>query len=199
MHEIKRHFLSYRKRRHDTQITWPYAFYVTLGSRCKMANSSSEDETDTLPERPTRIQPYQSEPVRQDFERVPVFWLGTRHSSVSEEPSCTLVRNTEKTGECFPILLTLVPNTFRQWQFIISHMRYLITKWQQLKCTKWLRFPVVFEESAILPANVRNLNEKADCEVYKKPNVRKFTPQDTGTLPRSIYDDLLEMQYLYLT
>ena len=38
-----------------------------------MANSSSEDETDTLPERPTRIQPYQIEPVRQDFERVPVF------------------------------------------------------------------------------------------------------------------------------
>ena len=50
-----------------------YAYYVTLGSRCKMANSSSEDETDTLPERPTRIQPYQFEPVRQDFERVPVF------------------------------------------------------------------------------------------------------------------------------
>ena len=36
-----------------------------------MANSSSEDEADTLPERPTRIQPYQFEPVRQDFERVP--------------------------------------------------------------------------------------------------------------------------------
>ena len=36
-----------------------------------MANSSSEDETDTLPERPTRIKPYQFEPVRQDFERVP--------------------------------------------------------------------------------------------------------------------------------
>ena len=36
-----------------------------------MANSSSEDETDTLLERPTRIQPYQLEPVRQDFERVP--------------------------------------------------------------------------------------------------------------------------------
>ena len=35
-----------------------------------MANSSSEDETDTLPERPTRIQPYQFEPVRQDFESV---------------------------------------------------------------------------------------------------------------------------------
>ena len=48
-----------------------YAFYVTLGSRCKMANSSSEDETDTLPKRPTRIQLYQFEPVRQDFERVP--------------------------------------------------------------------------------------------------------------------------------
>ena len=36
-----------------------------------MANSSSEDDTDTLPERPTRIPPYQFEPVRQDFERVP--------------------------------------------------------------------------------------------------------------------------------
>ena len=35
-----------------------------------MANSSSEDETDTLPERPKVIQPYQFEPVRQDFERV---------------------------------------------------------------------------------------------------------------------------------
>ena len=35
-----------------------------------MANSSSEDETDTLPERPTRIHLYQFEPVRQDFERV---------------------------------------------------------------------------------------------------------------------------------
>ena len=36
-----------------------------------MAISSSEDETDTLPERPTRIQPYEFEPARQDFERVP--------------------------------------------------------------------------------------------------------------------------------
>ena len=36
-----------------------------------MANSNSEDETDTLPERPTRIQPYHFEHVRQDFERVP--------------------------------------------------------------------------------------------------------------------------------
>ena len=36
-----------------------------------MANSSSENKTDTLPERPTRIQPYQFEPVKQDFETVP--------------------------------------------------------------------------------------------------------------------------------
>ena len=35
-----------------------------------MANSSSEDNTDSLPKRPTRIQLYQFEPVRQDFERV---------------------------------------------------------------------------------------------------------------------------------
>ena len=36
-----------------------------------MGNLSSEDKTDTLPKRPTRIQPYQFKPVRQDFERVP--------------------------------------------------------------------------------------------------------------------------------
>ena len=36
-----------------------------------MANLSSKDKTDTLPKRPTRIQPYQFEPVGQDFERVP--------------------------------------------------------------------------------------------------------------------------------
>ena len=54
-----------------TKITWPYAYYVTLGSRCKMAKSSSEDGTVTWPKRPTRIQPSQFEPVRQDFERVP--------------------------------------------------------------------------------------------------------------------------------
>ena len=36
-----------------------------------MANLSSEGKTDTLPERPTRIEPDQFEPVRQDFERVP--------------------------------------------------------------------------------------------------------------------------------
>ena len=35
-----------------------------------MANSSSEDETDTLPERLTRIQPYQFEPVRQSISFV---------------------------------------------------------------------------------------------------------------------------------
>ena len=35
-----------------------------------MANSSSKDKTDTLPKRPIRIQPYQFEPVRQDFETV---------------------------------------------------------------------------------------------------------------------------------
>ena len=39
-----------------------------------MANSSSEDETDTLPEGPTRIQPYQFEPARQDFESTGIPW-----------------------------------------------------------------------------------------------------------------------------
>ena len=36
-----------------------------------MANSSSEDETDTLPERPSKdTAASEFEPVRQDFERV---------------------------------------------------------------------------------------------------------------------------------
>ena len=55
-----------------------YAHYVTMGSRCKMARSSSEDEGDTWPERPTRIQPYQSEPVKQDSERVPEHRVSSR-------------------------------------------------------------------------------------------------------------------------
>ena len=45
-----------------------------------MANLSSEDETDTLPERPTKIQPYQFEPVRQDFERVPEHRVSKPHA-----------------------------------------------------------------------------------------------------------------------
>ena len=40
------------------------------GESLQNGQLSSEDETDTLPERPTRIQLYQFEPVRQDFERV---------------------------------------------------------------------------------------------------------------------------------
>ena len=51
----KGHFLSYWKHRNDAQITWPYVYYITLGSRCKMANLSFEDETDTLPERYSHI------------------------------------------------------------------------------------------------------------------------------------------------
>ena len=48
MHE-NRHFLSYRKRRHDAEN---HAHYVTLGSRCKMA--SNHRVTD-LEKNPVRI------------------------------------------------------------------------------------------------------------------------------------------------
>ena len=82
MHGEKRHFLWYRKRRHDDKIMCTYAHYVTLGNRCKMARSSSEDEANTWPERPTRIQPYQFEPVRQDFERVPEHRVSSRISRI---------------------------------------------------------------------------------------------------------------------
>ena len=42
-------------------------------------------------------------------------------------------------------------------------------------------------------------NENVDCEVYKKPDVMTFTPQDTKKLPRPNRDDLLDVQYLHLT
>ena len=42
-------------------------------------------------------------------------------------------------------------------------------------------------------------NENVDCEVCKKSDVMKFTPQDTGKLPRSNRDDLWGVQYLHLT
>ena len=70
MHE-NGHFLLFQKLQHDTKIMCTYAHYVTLGSCCKIASSNSEDKADTWPKRPTRIQPYQFQPVRQDFERVP--------------------------------------------------------------------------------------------------------------------------------
>ena len=42
-------------------------------------------------------------------------------------------------------------------------------------------------------------NENVDCEVYKKPDVMKFMPEDTEKLPRSNHDDLSDVQYLHLT
>ena len=36
-------------------------------------------------------------------------------------------------------------------------------------------------------------NENVDCEVYKKPDVTKFTPQATEKLPRPNHDDLLQV------
>ena len=46
MHE-NRHFLSYRKRRHEIMCT--YAHYVTLWSRCKMASSHSVTDLEIIP------------------------------------------------------------------------------------------------------------------------------------------------------
>ena len=66
MHEKRRE----KKKRHDAQSR-DHMSATSLWESLQNGNSSSEDGTDTLPERPTRIQPYQFEPVRQDFERVP--------------------------------------------------------------------------------------------------------------------------------
>ena len=47
MHE-NRHFLSYRKRRHDAEN---HAHYVTLGSRCKMVSSHRVTDFEKIPVR----------------------------------------------------------------------------------------------------------------------------------------------------
>ena len=60
-----------------------------------MTNSSSEDATDTLPERPTRIQPYQFEPARQDFERVPVVH-GVCEIALTEVLATQMMRHSKK-------------------------------------------------------------------------------------------------------
>ena len=41
-------------------------------------------------------------------------------------------------------------------------------------------------------------NKNVDCELYKKPDVMKFTPQDTEKLPRSNHANLLDVQHLHL-
>ena len=97
----KRQFLSYWKRCHDSQIMWPYAYYVTLESCCKMANSSSEDETDILPERPTRIQLYQFEPVTVSGRILKEYW---NIVSVFKQTSCGIpwgLRNHTHWGACY--------------------------------------------------------------------------------------------------
>ena len=57
----------------------------------------------------------------------------------------------------------------------------------------WLRFPVDFEEKVqfrLQRFEIKTSDENVDCEVYKKPDVMKCTPQDTGKLLGSNHDDL---------
>ena len=57
MHE-NRHFLSYRKRRHDAENhVHICALPVTLGSRCKMASSHRVNDLDEAPTRLSVVGP----------------------------------------------------------------------------------------------------------------------------------------------
>ena len=60
------------------------------------------------------------------------------------------------------------------------------------------RVPIQSTVGAIFLQAAEIKNENVDCEVYKTPNVKKLTPQDTGKLLLSNHDDLLEVQYLYV-
>ena len=59
--------------------------HMTICLLCH-SGSSSKDKTDTLPERPTRIQLYQFEPVRQDFERVPEHHVSFEANPMQSNP-----------------------------------------------------------------------------------------------------------------
>ena len=74
---------------------------TSLWGRCKMANSSSEDKTDILPERPARIQPYQFEPVRQDFERVPEHCVSFRAKPHAVFHGVCEIALTETHNQCY--------------------------------------------------------------------------------------------------
>ena len=55
-------------------------------------------------------------------------------------------------------------------------------------------FPAEKVQFRLQTAEIKN--ENVDSGMYRKSNVMKFTPQDTGKPPRSYHDDLLEVQYL---
>ena len=120
MHE-KKAFSVEQKRRHDAKIICAYAHYVTLGSHCKMASSSSEDKADTWPERPTRIQPQQFEPVRQDSD--------------STRTSCQ-----QQTCQNWQYGLVIKP--FSSPQMIMYWLAFCIVM-SRLKCLVWSMFFVV--------------------------------------------------------
>ena len=73
MHE-KRQFLLYQKRRHDAQITWPYAYCVTLGVAAKWSTRAPKTKLIFCPRDPQGYSRFSlSLPGRIFKERVPVF------------------------------------------------------------------------------------------------------------------------------
>ena len=97
-----------------------------------MANSSSKDETDTLPERPTRIQPYQFEPVRQDFERVP-------EHRVSFEITLTEVLATQMGV----MRRSKKVSSFELYKFNPLSPHWGSTAWELVHCYTWGRLRIV--------------------------------------------------------
>ena len=92
-----------------------------------------------------------------------MLWIGTQHSSASEQP-CTLVRNIEKPGRVFYYPFNATSKY--SYTVIVHHITHeifnnIVTVSKLHQVTD---FPVVFEESAILPANGRN--QKWKCWLW---------------------------------
>ena len=102
-----------------------------------MANSSSEDETDTLPERPTRIQPYQFEPVRQDFERVP------EHRVSFEAGVCEITLTEVLATQMGVMRRSKKVSSFELYKFNALSPHCGSIAWELVHCYTWGRLRIV--------------------------------------------------------
>ena len=109
-----------------------------------MANLSSEDETYALPERPTRIQPCQFEPARQDFERVLAHRVSfDTNPSVVFHGVCEIALTEVLTTQMGVLRRSKKVSSFELYKFnpLSPHCRSIA--WELLRCYTWGRLRIV--------------------------------------------------------
>ena len=74
---------------------------------------------------------------------------------------------------------------------MMSLMWYLITNDDNQNTPSDCVFLLLLKKMQFFLQKFEVKTESGDCEVYKKPNVKRFTSQDMGKHPRSNHDDHL--------